>query len=98
MALLIGGQEVISVLADKLNITTGPIGWISQLDLNYVGFAIVTVFTATWILALTIWHLSKIDRRWSGEIVPPSAVRMAGRKRATRFGRPLHHLSRLTTF
>ncbi len=70
VALLIGGQEVISVLADKLNITTGPIGWISRLDLNYVGFAIVTVFIATWILALTIWHLGKIDRRWTDEIAP----------------------------
>ena len=68
VALMIGGQEVISVLADKLDITTGPIGWISRLDVNYVGFVIVATFMTTWILALGIWHVGKIDERWTKQL------------------------------
>lgn len=45
-------------------------GWVSGLDLNYVGYAIVALFALTWALALTIWRVGRIEERW--------AVRPAG--------------------
>ncbi|GAA1440552.1 HoxN/HupN/NixA family nickel/cobalt transporter [Leifsonia poae] len=74
VALLIGGQEIISVVADKLDITTGPIGWVSRLDLNYVGFIIVAIFITTWTLALTIWHVGRIDDRWTKRLPAPRVL------------------------
>src|SRR5262249_46911050 len=52
VALIIGAVELITLAADKLSITTGPIGWIGSLDLNYVGYVIVGLFVATWVIAL----------------------------------------------
>src|SRR5262249_56905563 len=54
VALIIGAVELITLAADKLSITTGPIGWIGSLDLNYVGYVIVGLFLATWVIALCI--------------------------------------------
>jgi high-affinity nickel-transport protein len=65
VALIIGAQEILSILADKLNITNGPIGWISQLNLNDVGFVIVGLFILAWLLAVAIWHLGRIEARWT---------------------------------
>jgi high-affinity nickel-transport protein len=38
---------------------------VSSLDLNYVGYAIAAVFVLTWLLALAIWHVGRIEERWS---------------------------------
>ena len=41
VALIIGTIEIVSILTDKLGITSGPLAWLGGLDLNIVGFAIV---------------------------------------------------------
>ena len=46
VALVIGTIELMSVLADKLSLTGQPWDFVSGLDLNYVGYAIVAVFVA----------------------------------------------------
>jgi hypothetical protein len=68
VAMIIGGIELISILADKLSITGGPIGWIAALDLNLVGYVIVGLFIATWVLALAVWKLGRIEERWNTQV------------------------------
>jgi nickel/cobalt transporter (NiCoT) family protein len=68
VALIIGTIELISVLADQLGIDSGPIAWIAHLDLNYVGYAIVGLFVLTWILALVVWRLARIEDKWSANL------------------------------
>ena len=70
VALIIGGQELISVFADRMNITSGPIGWVGRLDLNYVGFVIVGMFVITWVASIAVWRLAKIEDRWDGSSRP----------------------------
>jgi high-affinity nickel-transport protein len=65
VALVIGTIELMSVLADKLTLTGQPWDFVSGLDLNYVGYAIAATFVLTWLLALAIWHLGRIEERWS---------------------------------
>ncbi len=65
VALLIGGVELVSVLAEKLDITGGPLAAIARIDLNDVGFWIAGLFAATWALALVVWRLGRIEERWS---------------------------------
>lgn len=73
VALIIGGIEVISIFVDKLDIESGPLAWIGNLDLNYVGFVIVALFVIAWGLALAVWHFGRIEERWnSGLLGVPS--------------------------
>ena len=68
VALLIGAIELMSVLADKLSLKGQPWAFVSGLDLNYVGYAIVAVFVVTWVVALLIWHVGQIEERWSARV------------------------------
>jgi high-affinity nickel-transport protein len=65
VALLIGGIELLSVLARKLDLRGGLWDVVSGLDLNLVGYVIVGLFVVTWALALAIWRLGHIEERWS---------------------------------
>jgi high-affinity nickel-transport protein len=65
VALVIGMIELMSVLADKLALTGQPWDFVSGLDLNYVGYAIGAIFVLTWAGALAIWHLGRIEEKWS---------------------------------
>jgi high-affinity nickel-transport protein len=65
VALLIGGIELIGLLTEKLDITSGPLAWIADLDLNGVGYAIVALFVLTWLVALGVWRFGRIERRWT---------------------------------
>ncbi|WP_330255867.1 HoxN/HupN/NixA family nickel/cobalt transporter [Nocardia sp. NBC_00565] len=64
VALLIGAQEVISILADKLDVTTGPLAWVGNLDLGAMGFIIVGLFSLTWIAAFAVWRIGDVEQRW----------------------------------
>ena len=70
VALIIGGIELLAVLADKLTLTGGFWSWVSGLDLNYVGFVIVGLFVLTWVVALTVWKLGRIEERWTAHVRP----------------------------
>jgi high-affinity nickel-transport protein len=71
VALLIGTLELLSVLADRLGLTGGVWDFLSGLDLNLVGYAIVGLFVATWAIALAIWRFGHIEERWSVEVRRP---------------------------
>src|SRR4051794_18602642 len=64
VAMIIGMIEVVSIVADRLDITGGPVAWTAQLDLNYVGFAIVGLFVVTWLVALAVWRFGHIEEKW----------------------------------
>jgi high-affinity nickel-transport protein len=65
VALLIGAIELVSVLADELGITSGPLAAIAGLDLNYVGFVIVGLFIVAWAVALLVWRFGRFEERWA---------------------------------
>jgi nickel/cobalt transporter (NiCoT) family protein len=73
VALVIGTIELVSVLNEKLDITTGPLATIGNLDLNYVGYGIVVFFVLTWVLALLIWKYGRIEEKWSANLQPTEA-------------------------
>jgi high-affinity nickel-transport protein len=64
VAMIIGGIELLGVLAEKLSLT-GPF-WdsVTSLDLNTVGFWIVGLFTATWVVALAVWKFGRVEEKW----------------------------------
>lgn len=68
VALIIGLIELLAVFADKLSLTGGIWDWVSNLDLNYVGYAIVGLFVVTWAIALAVWHFGDIEAKWTAKL------------------------------
>ena len=68
VALIIGVVELMAVFADKLSLTGGVWDWVSNLDLNYVGYAIVGLFVVTWVVALAVWHFGNIEEKWTAKL------------------------------
>jgi high-affinity nickel-transport protein len=72
VALIIGVIELMAVFADRLSLEGGVFGWVTSLDLNYVGYAIVGLFVLTWALALAVWRFGRIEEKWSVGLEQPS--------------------------
>jgi high-affinity nickel-transport protein len=70
VALVIGVIELLSILTAKLDITSGPAAAIASVDLEYVGYWIVGLFVVTWVVALLIWRVGRIEERWSENLQP----------------------------
>jgi nickel/cobalt transporter (NiCoT) family protein len=68
VALLIGGIELISILTEKLDISTGLLSAIGSVNLNSVGYWIVGLFVATWVVALAVWRFGRIEQRWESHL------------------------------
>jgi len=68
VAFLIGTIELITIVADKAGLTTGPLAAIAHLNLNLVGYAIVALFVLTWVVALSVWKYGRIEEKWTRQI------------------------------
>ena len=68
VALLVGTAELLSIATGQLGLRGGVWPWASQLDLNTVGYVIVGLFVLTWVLALAIWRLGRIEERWEAAV------------------------------
>jgi len=68
VALIIGGIELLGLLAQQLGWTGTFWDWISGLDINLLGFIIVGVFIVTWIASLLIWRFGRIEEKWSADM------------------------------
>ena len=65
VALIVGSIELLGLMAQQFNWTGGVWDWINGLDLNLLGFIIVGLFVATWLVSLLVWRYAKIEERWS---------------------------------
>ncbi len=74
VALVIGLVEILSILVEKLGITSGPLAWIGSLDLNHVGYAIVGLFVVTWVVALAVWRFGHIEQKWNEGLAEPQPL------------------------
>ncbi|MFT4201437.1 HoxN/HupN/NixA family nickel/cobalt transporter [Gordonia sp. (in: high G+C Gram-positive bacteria)] len=68
VALVIGLIVLADLLADRLGVTTGPLAVIGAANLEFVGFAIVGLFVATWIVALLVWRYGRIEEKWMAPV------------------------------
>ena len=64
VALVVGGIEALGLIADRLNLA-GPF-WdlIGRLNDNFgsLGYLIIAVFVASWLISLAIYRLRRFDR------------------------------------
>jgi nickel/cobalt transporter (NiCoT) family protein len=64
VALVIGVIVLTGLLADRLGIESGPVAVIGSANLEFVGFMIVGLFIAAWLVALAIWRYGQVEKRW----------------------------------
>jgi nickel/cobalt transporter (NiCoT) family protein len=70
VALIIGTVELIGVLADRADITTGPVAAIANIPLDYAGYCIVGLFVVSWLVAVSVWRFGRIEEKWSAHLNP----------------------------
>jgi high-affinity nickel-transport protein len=69
VALIIGSVELIGVIADQANITSGPLAAIANINLDYAGYGIVGLFVVSWLIALMVWRFGRIEQKWSVNLI-----------------------------
>jgi nickel/cobalt transporter (NiCoT) family protein len=69
---LIGTIELGGLLAQKLH-ARGPFwSWMEHININALGFIVLGMFAATWIIALAVWRVGRIEERWTSALAEPS--------------------------
>ncbi|MCZ8512217.1 HoxN/HupN/NixA family nickel/cobalt transporter [Paenibacillus filicis] len=64
-ALLIGVVELLQVLSERLQLQNGFFQWVQHLDFGSLGFALVGLFLAAWIISVTVWKVWKVEERYN---------------------------------
>jgi high-affinity nickel-transport protein len=65
VAVGIGAIQLASALSDRVSPGGGVWEALAGIDLNLAGYAIVGLFALTWVVALAVWRLGRIEERWS---------------------------------
>jgi nickel/cobalt transporter (NiCoT) family protein len=68
VALVIGVIVLAGLLADRLGIESGPLAAIGSANLQFVGFMIVGLFIAAWLIAMAVWRFGRVEKRWAPEV------------------------------
>ena len=68
VALVIGTIELGGIIATQLR-AQGPF-WsdLERININTIGLIIIALFAATWLAALAIWRLARIEERWNARL------------------------------
>jgi high-affinity nickel-transport protein len=70
VAFAIGTVELLSVIAGELRWNGSFWDWVAGLDLNVLGFVIVGVFVATWVGAMIVWRVGRVEEKWAAQLRP----------------------------
>ena len=64
VALIIGGIELLQVMAAKLSLEGGFWDYLDNLDFGNIGYVVVGLFVATWAFSVILWKTRHIEDRW----------------------------------
>jgi len=64
VAFVVGSVELVGVLHEHAGWSDPVSAWISGLDLANVGYVVVGLFVATWLLAVAYWRLARVGDRY----------------------------------
>jgi high-affinity nickel-transport protein len=68
VAMIIGLATLGGLLSEQLGIHSGPIAWLADLDMEYLGYGIVVLFLAAWAISVAVWRYGRIEERWSAHL------------------------------
>ena len=64
VAWLVGGIELLQVLAAKFELHGTFWSLLASLDLNHLGYVVVALFIATWLFSVVLWKAGRLEPRW----------------------------------
>jgi nickel/cobalt transporter (NiCoT) family protein len=70
VALFVGTVELISVLAQQLDLHGPVVDAIAGIDFQTMGYIIVGMFVVAWAASVIIWKTRRIEERWGHHLVP----------------------------
>ncbi|MBV9870900.1 MAG: HoxN/HupN/NixA family nickel/cobalt transporter [Frankiaceae bacterium] len=65
VALVIGSVELLGLISEQAGISGGFWTAMQNANINTLGFVIAGLFVATWVIALAVWRLGRIEEKWS---------------------------------
>jgi high-affinity nickel-transport protein len=71
VALVIGVIVLAGLAADRLRVESGPLAVIASANLEFVGYMIVGLFVAAWLIALAVWRFGQLEKRWAPALDAP---------------------------
>jgi high-affinity nickel-transport protein len=74
VAWIIGSVEVLQVLSTELNLGGGFWLWLDGLNFETLGYGIVAVFIASWVVSMVYWKVNRIEQRYAGIIARSQPV------------------------
>lgn len=72
VALIVGTVELLSLLAQQSGWSGGFWDWIGSIDLNGIGFLIVSIFVVASVAAVLIWRLARVEEKWTARLASTS--------------------------
>jgi high-affinity nickel-transport protein len=73
VAFAIGTVELVTVISAKAGFAdVQPFAYISNIDLNKIGYFIVGIFLVTWLASVLIWKLGKLEQRYTAHLDAPA--------------------------
>jgi high-affinity nickel-transport protein len=75
VAFLIGTIEIVGLLSAELRLRGGFWDFMASFDINKAGFAIAALFVVVWLVAIAVWKLGDIDRRWRPAAAPSQGLK-----------------------
>jgi high-affinity nickel-transport protein len=64
VAFVIGTIEIVGLLSTELHLHGGFWDFMATFDINKAGFIIAGLFVVVWSIALAVWKLAKVERKW----------------------------------
>jgi high-affinity nickel-transport protein len=61
VALAIGTAELLQVVANEMSLTGAFWDWLGGLDFETIGFGIIVIFLASWLVSVAIWKYRRFD-------------------------------------
>lgn len=65
---MIGTIELGGLISSELDLSGSFWSWLRHSDVNILGFGMVARFATTWLSALVIWRLGRIEERRSAHL------------------------------
>ncbi len=65
VALVIGVIVLAGLVVDRLGVESGPLAVIGSADLEFVGYLIVGLFIAAWLIAVAVWRFAQPEKRFA---------------------------------
>ncbi|HKI94236.1 MAG TPA: HoxN/HupN/NixA family nickel/cobalt transporter [Gemmatimonadales bacterium] len=73
VALFVGTVEIASILTNGVfHLHGGVWDLLGHLDPQMMGYGVVALFIACWVIAAAVWRFGRIEERWSTESSPTS--------------------------